>query len=271
MASLARFVIRVVGNRRTIWAMARMEIRKRYVGTLAGMAWSVAHPLMMILIYWVIFSLGFRVHPAGNTPFIVYFLCGLIPWTAFAETVSASSNAVTGNPYLVKKTVFPTEILPLAHWLASMVSHVIMLVILAIVIMASGLRFSFYNVQFVYFLLGMAVFSVGLGWIVAALNVFYRDVGQILAVVLNMWFWLTPVVWTEDMMLRLPQSLRFLPKLNPMYYVIHGYRASFIPDLYAPLWQNWKAGIYFWIVSLGLFSAGGLLFRRLKPDFPEVL
>jgi len=113
--------------------MARMEIRKRYVGTLAGMAWSVAHPLMMILIYWVIFSLGFRVHPAGNTPFIVYFLCGLIPWTAFAETVSASSNAVTGNPYLVKKTVFPTEILPLAHWLASMVSHVIMLVILAIV------------------------------------------------------------------------------------------------------------------------------------------
>ena len=122
--------------------MARMEIRKRYVGTFAGMVWSVAHPLMMILIYWVIFSLGLRIRPAGNTPFIVYFLCGLIPWTAFAETVAASCNAVTSNPHLVKKTVFPTEILPIAHLVASLVSHVIMLVILVIVILASGLRFS---------------------------------------------------------------------------------------------------------------------------------
>ncbi len=271
MASLARFLIKVMGNRRTIWAMARMEIRKRYVGTFAGLVWSVAHPLMMILIYWVIFSLGLRVRPAGNTPFIVYFLCGLIPWTAFAETVSASSNAVTGNPHLVKKTVFPTEILPIAHLVASLVSHVIMLVILAVVIVGGGLRFSFWNLQFIYFMFGMAVFSVGLGWIVAALNVFYRDVGQLLSIVLNMWFWLTPVVWLEDMTLQLPQRLRFLPKLNPMFYVVHGYRVSFIPDMYAPFWRNWKAGIYFWAVSLGLFAAGGLLFRRLKPDFPEVL
>jgi len=251
--------------------MARMEIRKRYVGTLAGMVWSVAHPLMTILIYWVIFSLGLRVRPTGNTPFIVYFLCGLIPWTAFAETVGASSNALTGNPHLVKKTVFPTEILPFAHWVASMVSHVIMLVILAIVILASGLRFSYYNVQFIYFLLGMAVFSVGLGWIVAALNVFYRDVGQILTVVLSMWFWVTPVVWPEDMTLQLPLCVRFLFKANPMWYVVHGYRASLIPDLYAPFWRNWRAGICFWVISLGIFAVGGLLFRRLKPDFPEVL
>ncbi len=271
MASLTRFLVKLLGNRRTIWAMARMEIRKRYVGTFAGLVWSVAHPLMMILIYWVIFSLGLRVRPAGNTPFIVYFLCGLIPWTAFAETVSASSNAVTGNPHLVKKAVFPTEILPIAHLVACLVSHVIMLAILAVVIVAGGLRFSLWNVQFVYFMFGMAVLSVGLGWIVAALNVFYRDVGQLLSIVLNMWFWLTPVVWLEEMTLRLPQRLRFLPKLNPMFYIVHGYRASLIPDMYAPFWRNWKAGIYFWAVSLGLFAAGGLLFRRLKPDFPEVL
>ncbi len=269
--SLMRFLARVVGNRSIVWAMALREIRNRYAGTLAGLVWSVVHPLMMILIYWMVFSVGFRIKPAGDTPFIIYFLCGLIPWMAFAEAVSSSTNAVTGNPHLVKKAVFPTEILPFVYLAASMVNHLIMLVILVIIMLANGLPFSLYNLQFLYFLAGMAVFSIGLGWVVSSLNVFFRDVGQIVAVVLNMWFWLTPVVWPEEMLQRVPASLSFIPKLNPMYYVVHGYRTSFIPDFYEVFWYRGRLALYFWTVSLAMFVLGGLLFRRLKPDFPEVL
>jgi lipopolysaccharide transport system permease protein/teichoic acid transport system permease protein len=266
LRSLLRFLGGLYSRRSVIWAMAKREIRTRYAGTFAGLVWSVVHPLMMILIYWFVFSVGFKVKPAGDTPFIIVFLCGLIPWTAFSETLSASANAITGNPHLVKKAVFPTQILPVVHLTASMVSHVIMLVILAIVMLAYGMPFSVYNLQFVYFLLGMSVFCIGLGWIVAALNVFYRDVGQILTVVLNMWFWLTPIVWAEGM---IPERFRIFLKLSPMFYVVHGYRASFV--YHTPFWDNWRLGGYFWVVSVTVFALGGLLFRKLRPSFPEVL
>ncbi|MCJ7543134.1 MAG: ABC transporter permease [Phycisphaerae bacterium] len=268
---LLRFLRRLLSNRSMIWAMALREMRGRYAGTLVGLVWSVLHPLMMILIYWVVFSLGFRIKPSGDTPFIIYFLCGLLPWAAFSETVTASTHAITGNPHLVKKAIFPTEVLPFVHLVASMVSHIIMLLILVTIMPFNRQPFSLYNLQFVYFLVGMAVFSVGLGWVVSAMNVFFRDVGQVLSVVLNMWFWLTPVVWAEDMLQRLPAALQIVPKLNPMYYVVHGYRASFIPSFYEGFWCRWKLGLYFWVVSMAMLVLGGLLFRRLKPDFPEVL
>ncbi len=246
--------------------MARREVQTRYAGTLAGLIWSVVHPLMLILIYWFVFSVGFKVKPAGGYPFIIVFLCGLIPWAAFSETVLACTRAVTGSAHLVKKTVFPTEILPLVHLAASMLSHLIMLVILVVLMAVHGIGFSLYNLQFVYFLLAMSVFCVGLGWMVAALNVFYRDVAQILTVLLNMWFWLTPIVWQANM---LPEKFRFLLKLNPMYYIVNGYRASFV--YHAGFWEHWRQGAYFWAVSLVVFALGGLLFRKLKPDFPEML
>ena len=267
-----RFLHLLYNQRSIIWAMAKREIQTRYAGTLAGLVWSFLHPLMLILIYWFVFSVGLKVQPAGDVPFIIYFLCGLIPWMAFAETLSASTNAIAGNPHLVKKTVFPTEILPIAHLVASMVSHVIMLVILVVLMVFYRREFSLYNLQFIYFLLAMSVFCVGLGWMVSSLNVFYRDAGQILTVVLNMWFWVTPIVWPfEKVLEKLTQYPIVIEtfRRNPMYYIVEGYRASFIS--HRGFWENWQLGVYFWAVALTVFVLGGLLFRKLKPDFPEML
>ena len=266
MYSLLRFLKRLFHQRALIRAMALREMQTRYAGTLAGLVWSVVHPLMMMLTYWFVFSVGFKAKPTGNVPFIIVFLCGLIPWMAFSEAVMASANAITGNALLVTKTVFPTEILPVVNLAASMASQVIMLVILVILLAVYGIGFSLYNFQFLYYLVALSVFCVGLGWIVSALNVFYRDVSQILSVVLNMWFWMTPIVWQAA---TVSERFRFFIKLNPMYYIVEGYRISFIE--HSGFWQHWKQGGYFWAVSLTTFAVGGLLFRKLKPDFPEVL
>jgi len=244
--------------------MARKEMRTRYAGTLAGLVWSVVNPLMMIVIYWFVFSVGFKVRPSGNVPFVIVFLCGLIPWVTFSETLSASTTAITGSPHLVKKTVFPTEILPVVHLVASMVTHVIMLIILIVLLAAHRMPFSLYNLQFLYYLFAMSVFCLGLGWAVSALNVFCRDVAHMVTVVINMWFWLTPIVWPLGM---LPDKYQHLVRLNPMLYVVNGYRASFIR--HAGLWENWRLGAYFWVVALASFAAGGWVFRRSKAEFPE--
>ncbi len=269
MRSLLLFLQRLCTHRGIIWSMARREIQLRYAGTIAGLIWSVIHPLMLILTYWLVFSKGLKIRPAADVPFIAFFLSGLIPWTAFAETTSASTNAITSSPHLVKRILFPTEILPVVHFTASLVNHAVMLVVLVVVLIFYGMWPSLYALQFLYFAAGLSVFCVGLGWIVSALNVFYRDVGQIILVVLNMWFWLTPIVWPPENMQSFNPTVAFCLKLNPMYYVVQGYRASFIYR--TGLWEHWRLGAYFWAVSLAVFALGGVLFRKLKPDFPDVL
>ncbi|HDZ20229.1 hypothetical protein LCGC14_0018290 [marine sediment metagenome] len=266
MHALAKFFGRIYTNRSLIWVMARRELRSRYAGSPLGLAWSVLHPLMMIGVYWFVFSVGFKVGRGKDLPFIIIYLTGFIPWTCFAETITVSVNAIIVSPHLVKKTAFPTEILVVVHLVVAMVTHAIMLVVLAILLIVYGIGFSFYNLQFLYFLVGLSIFSMGLGWLVSALNVFYRDVAQVLTVLLTMWFWLTPIIWQPDM---LPEKYRIFLKLNPLYYVVEGYRSSFTAQ--TGFWENPSMGAYFWVVALLVFGLGGWVFRRLKPDFVEAL
>jgi len=260
------FIRTIFLNKAIIWAMVCREIKTRYTGTLAGLLWSVVNPLMMILVYWFVFSVGFKISPPGGHPFILVFLCGLIPWTLFNETLMGSVNIVVINQHLVTKTVFPTEILPLVSLLASLVTHVIMLFILMIVMWSNNVPFSVFNFQFLYYLFALSIFTLGWAWLVAALNVFWRDVGQILGVLLNLWFWVTPIVWLVDM---IPEGYRFLLSLNPIMYIVIGYRSAFL--YHVPFWDVSQEGLFFWLVSLTFFIFGGLIFRKLKPEFAEVL
>jgi lipopolysaccharide transport system permease protein/teichoic acid transport system permease protein len=249
-----------------IWAMSIREIQSRYVGTIGGMLWSILNPLMMILVFWFVFSVGFRVKPAGGIPFIVVYLCGIIPWSMFAEALTTSTSSIKANANLVTKTVFPTEILPIVNIIASLITHLIMLVILIIVMIFNKIPFSFYNFQFIYYLFGLIIFSLGFGWFLSSINVFYKDVGQILGVTLNMWFWLTPIVWLPEM---LPVKYQFFLKLNPMFYIVDGYKSSFIYRF--PVWHNYKEGIYFWVICFMVFIIGAVTFKKLKSEFAEVL
>ena len=138
--------------------------------------------------------------------------------------------------------------------------------ILLILLFAYGLPLSVYNLQFIYYLFAMSAFLLGLSWFFSALNVFFRDTSQIITVIVNMWFWFTPIVWVIDMV---PPEYRYIIKLNPMYYIIAGYKASFV--YHTPFWESAKLGLYFWVICLSVFLAGGYVFRRLKPEFADLL
>lgn len=263
---IINFLKKIYRYKSMIFAMSIREVQSRYIGTMGGMLWAIINPLMMILVYWFVFSVGFKVHPAGGIPFIVVFLCGLIPWSMFAEALTTSAGSIRANAHLITKTVFPTEILPIINITASLITHSIMLVIFIIVMIFNQIPFSFYNFQFIYYLLGMVIFSLGLGWFLSAINVFFKDVGQALGVVINIWFWLTPIVWLPEM---IPQKYQYLLKLNPMFYIVDGYKSSFIYR--SPVWHNPIGGIYFWVVVFAVFIVGAVTFKKLKSEFAEVL
>lgn len=263
---ILNFLKKVYRYRSLIWAMSIREVQSRYIGSIGGMLWAIINPLMVILVYWFVFSLGFKVKPASGIPFIVVFLCGFIPWSMFSEALINSTGSIRSNAQLVTKTVFPTEILPIVNITASLITHLVMLAVFIIVLIFNKIPFSFYNLQIIYYLFALVILSLGFGWFFAAINVFYKDVGQALGVVMNVWFWFTPIVWLPDM---IPGKYQYILKLNPMFYIVDGYKSSFI--YYSSIWHNPAECIYFWVISIPVLIIGADTFKKLKSEFAEVL
>ncbi len=259
-------ITQMISYRKLVWAMALRELQVRYVGTFGGAIWAIAHPLATIVTYWFVFSVGFKIQPAGDVPFIVYFVSGLVPWLTFQEIISTSVGAITGAPHLVKKVVFPTAILPVVSLLASLVTHIALLCILLIILSVNGMPWSWTFLNAIYYLIAMYVFALGLGWFVCAINVFSRDVSQIVTVILGLWFWVTPIVWPSKMV---GAAYHHLLMLNPMYFIVEGFRNSFLYGV--PLWDGGIEHLYMWGICGIVFLIGGHIFLRLQPDFAEVL
>lgn len=256
----------LVNYKKLIVSLAKREMATQYIGSLLGIVWAFIHPLVMILVFWFIFSVGFRVKPMNDVPFVVWLTAGMAPWFYFSEIVTGSTSVVVANSNLVKKMIFPTEILPVVKILASFISHAFFLLILFVLMLFQGLDMSFYFFQAGYYLFALWVLALGLSLLTSALNVFVRDIGHLVAVVMQVGFWGTPIFWDINIM---PEQIRFLLKLNPVYYFVQGYRESFI--YFVPFWHHPWQTIYFWVVTLSILCAGMLIFDRLKPQFADVL
>jgi ABC-type polysaccharide/polyol phosphate export permease len=232
-----------------------------------GLFWSVIHPIVLLVSYTFVFQIIFKQAPkpeTGTDNFALFLFCSILPWLFFQDTLQRSSTVLIDNANLVTKTLFPSEILPLAVALAGLVNHLIGFAILLIIIFFTIGKISFFILLVpVYFLLLM-LFALGISWFVSSLNVFVRDVSQVLSVVLTFWFWFTPIFYTAD---RFPAKLLFLVRLNPMAHVVVGYRDCLLrrqmPDL--------RILAILAAVSFVIFMAGGLFFRKTKREFVDVL
>jgi lipopolysaccharide transport system permease protein/teichoic acid transport system permease protein len=263
---IMRLLNTVYRHQPMILALAVRELQNRYVGTLGGILWTFAHPLAVITIFYFVFAVGFRSQGPDRTPFLLWFVCGLVPWFFFNETLLAATDSITRHAHLIKKTVFPSEILPVVNITAGLVTHTIFLLIVAALLFWYYVPFAAGRLLVVYFLLCTCILLVGLGWLLSAIQVFYRDVSHALSIVLNLLFWTTPIVWSSDM---IPEGYRGLLFLNPMYYIIEGYRGLLVFD--EIVWPSAAHTAYFWCVVTATFLAGAYVFGRLKPEFADVM
>jgi lipopolysaccharide transport system permease protein len=251
------------------------DLRARYIGSFMGFFWSIIHPIVLLVSYTFVFSIVFNMRPkpdTGTTSFPLFLFCSILPWLFFQEALQRSSTVVIDNTNLVTKTIFPTEILPLTVLLSSMVNHLIGFAILLVILLALGkVSFLILLVPIYFFLL--MLFTLGLSWLLAALNVFIRDVSQIISVILIFWFWFTPIFYTPDLIEeavnRHPYigQLLFLSKWNPLAQVVIAYRqcllAQEVPSLKVLLGLS--------AASIGVFILGGMFFRHIKREFVDVL
>lgn len=266
MKSFYHFIRDSFQSRKLILQLAKNDFKVRYVGSYLGIVWAFIQPLLTVLIYWFVFQVGFRSSPVGNFPFILWLVSGIIPWFFFSEALSNGTNSLIEYSYLVKKVVFRISILPIVKIVSSLFVHVFFVVFIFVLFMLYGYRPSIYNIQFIYYSFCMIVLLLGLSWITSSIMVFSRDIGQIVGVILQIGFWLTPICWSYKM---LPVKYAKLFKLNPIYYIVEGYRDTFINHIW--FWHRYNQTMYFWIISIILFILGAKIFKKLTPHFSDVL
>ena len=164
-------------------------LRNRYAATLGGSLWAFLQPLLTLAVFWFVFSYGLKIKsPADDIPFFLVLFCGLIPWMTFGDALSGGANAVLEHRHLVKNVAFPLEILPAAQFMAAGIVHMFMLLSLVAILLLYDIPLTVRALQIVYFFFAMGAFVLSLSWILAALNVFHRDLGQALGVILMLWF-----------------------------------------------------------------------------------
>jgi lipopolysaccharide transport system permease protein len=261
------FLRNLIERRSLLFQLVRRDFQQRYVGSAAGWLWGVIHPLVLLLSYTFVFSICLKQKPGADPlsqNYPLFLVAGLLPWLLFSETVTRSSSCLIEQAALITKTVFPAEIVPLAIFLSSLVSHLIAitLVVIGAGVFLHSLSPALLLLPAMTLLLGL--FAVGIGWIASSLQVYLRDTAQVLTVGLTFWFWLTPIFITED---HFPQKLRFLITANPLAYIVRAYRQMLL-GAHIPALGDMGIAAAFCIAT---FFAGGMFFRYMKRGFADVL
>lgn len=259
-------------NRRLIWKLSKNDFKTRYAGSYLGIVWAFVQPVITILVYWLVFEKGFsakaEMFKSGvEVPFVVYLTSGLVPWFFFSEAVTQSTNALLEYNYLVKKVVFKISILPLIKIIAACFIHVFFVAVLLVIYFIYGYGFTPYIFQLVYYSFCMFILVLALSYTFCSVVIFFRDLSQIVAIALQIGMWATPIMWSIS---RIEGTVfETIFKLNPLYYVVNGYRQS----LFGQTWffEDWQLTLYFWVVTILLFAFGTVVFKRLKPHFADVL
>lgn len=239
------------------------DVKVRYRQTILGILWAVLQPGLMTIVFFVFFGRLAGV-PSDGIPYPVFVFCGLLPWQLFAFAVSESSNSLVANEKLITKVFFPRLIIPVSAALVGLVDFLLGLFVLLGVMIYWGvpLAWTVWTLPFFIFLALAAALSVGI-WL-AALNVQYRDVRYAIPFIIQLWFFLSPVVYPSSM---LPERWRWLYGLNPMAGVIEGMRWALLGHAGE---ADMKLAVS--IIAMGILLAGGLYyFRRVERHFADVI
>lgn len=263
------FGLELWSNRKVIFNLSKNDFKIKYAGSYLGIVWAFIQPIVTIVVYWFVFQVGFRSgNVQGDCPYIVWLMTGLIPWFFFVEALSGGTNCLLDYNYLVKKVVFPINILPMIRILATYYVHLFFMLFMFIIYFLYGFAPDLYWIQVIYCELCLGVMLVGLVYATSALVIFFKDLAQIIVIVLQIGLWMTPILWDYHVLIDNPVLLYIL-KLNPVFYIIEQYRNALIYKEW--FFESYYYTMYFWVVTAALFGVGSVLFRKLKIHFADVI
>ncbi|HIV23141.1 MAG TPA: ABC transporter permease [Candidatus Merdiplasma excrementigallinarum] len=260
----------LLSSRRMIWKLAKNDFKTKYAGSYFGILWAFVQPIVTILIYIIIFQYGFKAAPSREGyPYALTLTSGIIPWFFFSEALINATNCFMEYSYLVKKVVFKISILPVVKVVSSLFVHLFFVALVFLIFVLFGKIPPVQFIQIVYYIFCAFCFALALSFLTSAIVPFFRDFGQIVNIVLQVWMWACPIMWDLNQMLGGYPLLMKLIKLNPFVYVVEGYRDCYINGVW--FWERGLYTLYFWAVTLALGWAGFRVFKKLRVHFSDVL
>lgn len=260
--------VNIFKNKRLALYLAKNDMKNKFAGSYLGVFWAFVQPVITIVLYWFVFQIGLRSGDVGEIPFVLWLMAGLIPWFFFQDAVMNATNCFIEYNYLVKKVVFNIDILPIVKIVSALFIHAFFLVVLLVVYGAFGYFPGIIAIQLLYYSAAMIALVVGIAYLTSALAVFFKDTSQLMGVFMQVGVWVTPIMWNIEGM-NLSEKLKVIFKINPMYYIVNGYRETLIYE--QPFWSMPKQTVYFWIVVVVMYLLGTAVYKRLKPHFADSL
>lgn len=264
----------LVGSRKLIWNLAKNDVKKKFAGSYFGIVWAFVQPVITVLLYWFVFEFGLHQKASDlrtgiEIPFVMWLMAGLVPWFYFQEAMNGGTGVLVEYSYLVKKVVFQIDTLPVVKMISALFTHLFFVAFAIAVFWIMGYPPDLYTLLVIYYSVCMIALTTGIVYATGAVTVFFRDMKEVVAILLQIGMWVTPIMWNFEAMTQIPGWATALLKLNPMYYVVSGYRNALIHKI--GFWENWGLTVYFWIVTVAILLLGTSVFRRLRPHFADVL
>ena len=241
--------------------LALNDFKARYAGSKLGIIWAYTSPMVMVLIYWFVYTVAFGGTSIDGVPYFLWLICGIVPWYFFSNSVTGATTCYTDYRFLVRKVQFSSSCLPLVRVITALCIHLVLLAVVMIIIALNNFLF-IGQLWVIFWTVSGFLFVLGIGKILSIWNVFLRDVSYGVQTIMQIGFWITPVFWNEA---SLHESLRWLSSLNPVAVLVKGYRQAL---LYGSL-PDIREVVYFLSVTIIAYGAGVLITRKCQPTLAD--
>lgn len=237
----------------------KKDIRGKYKGSFLGVLWSFLNPLLMVLVYAIVFPYIMRIQ---TDHYLQYLICGVIPWNFFTSVMGLGMGSIKNNAGIVNKVFFPREILPISAVLSGLVNFFISCIIIILFCVFGGVGISWHILLVPFVAIIQFFITVGLVLGLSAINVYVQDTEYIIQFFINMLFYATPILYTAELF---PESIRWVLYLNPFTHVVDAYRNCFMYHTLPPIMSIF----YMIIIAIVCFLLGLYIFRKLEKGFAE--
>jgi len=256
-------------QKRNLLMLIKGDFSQNYLSSYLGFAWAIIGPVVSLAVMALVFQFGFKTSTVNQSglPYVAWLACGLVPWYYFSDGVQSGTSAITSYGFLVRKATFHIGYLPGIRLCALAVIHFVLMCVLFSIFLYFGIFPSLYWLQWFYYFPLMLLFLLGLAWATASITIFIPDAVNFLGVLLNLGFWATPIIWNSTM---LPPGYRWITTVNPAYYIVQGYRDTFVEPLW--FWQRpLPEHLFFFGWLVFVLCAGAVTFKKLRPHFADVI
>lgn len=240
----------------------KKEIRGKYKGSFLGVLWSFINPLLMVLVYAIVFPLILK---SSEPNYVIFLIVGIIPWNFFTTVINQGTTTVVNNGNIIKKVYFPREILPISVVTSGLINFFISCIIILIFIIFGGMGLSPVMILLPFIALIQYILSLGIIFILSAINVYVRDIEYIVNFIVMMLFYATPILYSSELFKN--TAFAWIMEINPMAHIINAYRDIF----YYQVMPNIPTLLIVFLISFIILIVGYQIFKKLEKRFAEEL